>query len=64
MMGPPVAQSTLIGEPDLGDLVDGDLQITIDARSMYDQALRWLGASDETVVDVLGGEWNDLRILT
>lgn len=64
MIGPPVAQSTLIGEPDLSDLVDGDLQITIDARSMYDQALRWLGASDETVVDVLGDEWNDLRILT
>ena len=63
MVGPPVAQSTIIGEPDLGDLVEGDLRISIDARSMYDQALRWLGASDEIIVDVLGQEWNDLDLL-
>lgn len=63
LVGPPVAQSTIIGEPGLGDLVDGDLRITIDARSIYDHALRWLGASDEVIVDVLGQEWNDLQLL-
>jgi uncharacterized protein (DUF1501 family) len=63
LLGPDVEQSTVIGEPDLGDLVDGDLRIMIDARSMYDNALRWLGASDSMVVDVLGGEWNDLELL-
>ena len=63
LLGPDVAESTVIGESDLADLVDGDLRITIDARSMYDNALRWLGASDSVVVDVLGGEWNDLQLL-
>ena len=63
MLGPSVTQSTVIGEPDLADLADGDLRITIDARAMYDNALRWLGASDPVIADVLGGEWNDLHLL-
>ncbi len=63
LLGPAVAESTVIGEPDLDDLVDGDLQITIDARTMYDNALQWLGATDSVVDDVLGGRWDDLQLL-
>lgn len=64
LLGPAVQSSQVIGEPDLANLVDGDLAITLDARVMYDNALRWLGASDSHVVEVLGAEWNDVQLLT
>ena len=63
LIGPSVKESMLVGEPDLGDLIEGDLRITTDARHLYDNSLRWLGASDDTIVEVLGGEWTDLSLL-
>ena len=63
LLGPPVRRSRVIGEPDLSDLVDGDLQITFDARTIYDSALRWLGASSEQVVEILDDEWRDRSLL-
>jgi len=63
LIGPPMASSQVVGEPSLDDLVDGDLRITIDTRSMYHTALTWLGAVESQIESVLGTEWNDLQLL-
>lgn len=63
LAGPAIRAAGVIDRPDLDDLIDGDLRITRDAREMYDSALRWLGATDEEVNQVLGGRWDSLPLL-
>jgi uncharacterized protein (DUF1501 family) len=42
----------IVGQADLGVLVDGDLPVVIDTRSMYAAALDWLGGpTDELLGD-------------
>jgi uncharacterized protein (DUF1501 family) len=46
----PMVQGQVVGELDLGDLQDGDVRSTIDARSSYAVALDWLGGADPAEV--------------
>ncbi|MEY2406227.1 MAG: hypothetical protein QOG39_1143 [Acidimicrobiaceae bacterium] len=49
------------GTVDLGDLVDGDLRAATDARSLYANALDWLGGPTD---DVLGAPYDRLDLVT
>ncbi|HEY5153605.1 MAG TPA: DUF1501 domain-containing protein, partial [Acidimicrobiales bacterium] len=56
LAGPMVAGGQVVGQADLGDLVDGDLRSSIDSRSLYANALDWLsgpagptGVADEVL---------------
>jgi uncharacterized protein (DUF1501 family) len=48
------------GDVDLGDLVDGDLRAATDARSLYANALDWLGGPTD---DVLGSTYDRLALV-
>jgi uncharacterized protein (DUF1501 family) len=48
------------GDVDLGDLVDGDLRAATDARSLYANALDWLGGPTD---DVLGSAYDRLDLV-
>jgi uncharacterized protein (DUF1501 family) len=53
----------VVGEVDLTNLVDGDLPVAIDTRSLYAVALEWL--SDEAVAEeVLGGRFDTYGLLS
>jgi uncharacterized protein (DUF1501 family) len=58
-MGPGV-RGGVVGEVDLGNLLDGDVRPTVDPRALYTDALDWLG-SDPTVV--LGKRYDGLALL-
>ena len=60
LLGPAVAESTVYGGADLGDLVDGDLAQVLDTRSVYDNALQWLGG----VNGAIDGNWSSLNALS
>ncbi|MDQ3106827.1 MAG: DUF1501 domain-containing protein, partial [Actinomycetota bacterium] len=49
-----------VGTVDLANLVDGDLRPTIDPRSMYAEALEWLGGPTADVV----GSYEDLGLVS
>ena len=51
---------TVVGDLGLGALVDGDLPVSIDTRSLYSVALDWLGGPTDTV---LGGNFDRYGIL-
>ncbi|RMH72778.1 MAG: DUF1501 domain-containing protein [Actinomyces sp.] len=59
-LGPAVAGSRIAGELDLDHLDNGDVPRTVDTRSLYGEALRWLGGP---VDEVLGGEFEPLGLL-
>ncbi|MEM7096018.1 MAG: DUF1501 domain-containing protein [Actinomycetota bacterium] len=59
LIGPAIAESTVHGGADLDDLVDGDLPLVLDTRSVYDNALRWLGGTS----GALDGDWSSLDVL-
>lgn len=63
VLGPAVAESSVVGEADLGDLDDGDVRVNFDARTIYNNALRWLDASDDVASQVLGGEFESMNLL-
>ena len=60
LLGPAVAESAVYGGADLGDLVDGDLAQVLDTRSVYDNALQWLGG----VNGAIDGNWSSLNALS
>ena len=60
LIGPAVAESVVHGGADLDDLVQGDLATTIDTRTVYDNALRWLGGAE----DAIEGDWSSLNVLS
>ena len=45
----------MVGEPALDRLVDGDMPIGIDARSLYAVGLDWLGGPTD---ELLGGRFD------
>jgi uncharacterized protein (DUF1501 family) len=45
------ARGGVVGAVDLGDLIDGDLRPTVDPRSLFASALRWLGGPVDEVLD-------------
>ncbi len=51
----------VVGEVDLGRLDNGDLRIDVDARSLYANALDWLGGPTD---EVLGGSWDTYGLLS
>lgn len=44
-------QGQLVGDVDLGNLVEGDVAIDIDTRSLYSVALDWLGGPTEEILE-------------
>ena len=59
-VGPPAAGGRVVGEAGLAQLDDGDLPISIDARSLYAAALGFLGGPIDEVLD---GEWDDYGLV-
>ena len=59
LLGPAVAESTVHGGADLDGLVNGDLAQVIDTRSVYDNALRWLGGAGGAIE----GDWSTINAL-
>jgi uncharacterized protein (DUF1501 family) len=60
MIGERIAGRQVVGEAKLGELVDGDLPIDVDARSMYQIALDHLGGATPEVLD---GDWETLGLI-
>ncbi len=60
LIGPAVRGSQVVGEVDLTDLDRGDVPMDLDARSLYANALDWLGGPSE---EVLGGEWDTYDLI-
>lgn len=60
LVGPAVEESTVFGGADLDDLVNGDLAQVLDARSVYDNALRWLGGTSGAIE----GDWSTINALS
>ena len=61
VVGRGVDGGRVVGDLDLGRLVDGDLPAAIDTRSLYSVALSWLGGP---VDEVLGGTYDAYDLLT
>ena len=60
VVGSGVAGAKVIGDLGLGALVDGDLPLSIDTRSLYGVALDWLGGP---IDEILGGSFDRHDIL-
>ena len=60
VVGSGINGSKVVGDVGLGALVDGDLPVSIDTRSLYSVALDWLGGPTDTV---LGGNFDRYGIL-
>ena len=60
VIGDAVTGGQLLGEARLGDLVDGDLPIVIDTRSVYADVLDWLGGPTDDVI----GSTDRLGVIT
>lgn len=64
LIGPAVRESTIHGGADLDDLVNGDLARVIDTRSVYENALRWLGGPADTLRSATNTDtWSELNVL-
>ena len=50
----------VVGDVDFGRLDDGDVPIDVDARSLYVNALNWLGGPTE---EILGGAWDSYGLV-
>ena len=64
LAGPMVADGQVVGQADLGDLVDGDLRSSIDSRSLYANALDWLSGPTGPTDDVLGQHADRYSLVT
>jgi uncharacterized protein (DUF1501 family) len=51
LAGPMVAGGQVAGAFALGGLVEGDLPVVVDTRSLYAEALDWLGGPTAEVLD-------------
>jgi uncharacterized protein (DUF1501 family) len=60
LASPALRGGRVVGEPGLDRLVDGDLPIGIDARSLYAVALDWLGGPTD---ELLGGRFDRYGLL-
>jgi uncharacterized protein (DUF1501 family) len=60
LVGSGINGGTVVGELGLGALVDGDLPLSVDTRSLYSVALDWLGGPTESV---LGGSFDRFGVL-
>jgi uncharacterized protein (DUF1501 family) len=60
LASPALRGGRVVGEPGLDRLVDGDLPIGIDTRSLYSVALDWLGGPTD---EVLGGRYDRYGLL-
>jgi uncharacterized protein (DUF1501 family) len=60
LVGAGVAGGKVVGDLGLGSLVDGDLPLSIDTRSLYGVALEWLGGP---IDEVLGGSFDRYGLL-
>jgi uncharacterized protein (DUF1501 family) len=60
VVGKGINGGKVVGDLALGALVDGDLPISIDTRSLYSVALDWLGGPTEAV---LGGTFDRYAVL-
>ena len=60
VVGSGINGGKVVGDLGLGALVDGDLPLTIDTRSLYGVALDWLGGPTD---EVLGGTFDRYGIL-
>ena len=60
VVGTGINGGKVVGDLGLGTLVDGDLPISIDTRSLYSVALDWLGGPTDSV---LGGTFDRYAIL-
>ncbi len=60
VIGPAVKGNRVVGEPALDRLVDGDMPIGIDTRSMYAVGLDWLGGPTD---ELLGGHFDRYGLL-
>lgn len=61
LFGAGLAASQVVGQADLANLVDGDLDVATDTRSLYANALDWLGGPTD---EVLGGTFDRHALLT
>ncbi|MGI9604444.1 MAG: DUF1501 domain-containing protein [Acidimicrobiales bacterium] len=61
IVGSEVAGGQVVGDLDLGGLVDGDVPITVDTRSYYAAGLSWLGGPVEEILD--GASADDLGLI-
>ena len=59
-MGDDVVGGSVFGGYDLHRLDGGDLPVVVDTRSLYAEALDWLGGPTD---DILGGEHDRLGVL-
>lgn len=62
-LGPMVDGGRVIGEADLTKLGDGDVRSTIDARSLYANAIDWLSGAAGAADEVLGAPYDRYSLL-
>ncbi len=60
VLGPAVAGGQVTGELDLDRLDEGDVPRVVDTRSLYSEALAWLGGP---TAEVLGGDFEPLGLV-
>ena len=60
VVGSGINGGKVVGDLGLGAIVDGDLPLTVDTRSLYGIALDWLGGP---IDEVLGGSFDRYGIL-
>lgn len=61
LLGRGVDGGRVVGDVALGGLEQGDVPIDVDARSLYANALDWLGGPTD---DVLGGTWDTYGLVS
>ncbi len=61
LAGPGLAASQVVGELELAALDQGDVPRRVDARSVYANALDWLGGPSD---EVLGGDWDTYGLVS
>jgi uncharacterized protein (DUF1501 family) len=60
LFGSALARSQVVGRADLANLVEGDLAVEVDTRSLYANALDWLGGPTD---EILGGPFDRFDLL-
>jgi hypothetical protein len=59
-VGPALARSQVIGDVNLAQLHECDVAQSVDSRSLYANALDWLGGP---TAEILGGDWDRYDLL-